>query len=135
MATILAKIQINPGKEALFEEVMALMYKQTHDTEPDTLRYEYWRGRDTGFYYCLLSFTDNLAFWQHQASDHHEGEAARFQECIASIDLEVVDPVSGSSPLPPASDAAVPADAPDLVRQQAEIFPLPMAAWWAALRG
>ena len=33
MSTILANIQIHPGKEAQFEEVMAYMYKQTHGHE------------------------------------------------------------------------------------------------------
>ena len=49
MATLLAKIQVHPGKEKLFEEVMAYMYRQTHDTESNVLRYEYWRGREVGF--------------------------------------------------------------------------------------
>ena len=79
---------------------MAFMYRQTHDTETGVLRYEYWRGHEPGFYYCLLSFVDNLTFWRHQASDHHEGEMQRFAACIAALDLELVDPVSESSPLP-----------------------------------
>ena len=89
MSTLLAKIQIHPGKEAEFEDVMAYMYRQTHDTEEGVLRYEYWRGREEGFYYCLLSFADAETFWRHQASDHHEGEMERFAACIADLDLEL----------------------------------------------
>lgn len=100
MSTFLAKIQIHPGKEQEFEAVMEAMYRATHGTEKAVLRYEYWRGRDSGFYYCLLSFRSASDFWRHQASDHHEGEMQRFTECIAELDLETVDPVQGASPLP-----------------------------------
>jgi quinol monooxygenase YgiN len=134
MATLLAKIQTHPGKEAEFEQVMKFMYQQTHTTEEGVLRYEYWRGREPGFYYCLLSFSDNLTFWRHQASDHHEGEMQRFQECIADLDLEVIDPVASASPLPAAAEQALPESEPEAVRAQVAAFPIALAAWWLALR-
>ena len=134
MSTLLAKIQVHSGKEAEFEDVMAYMYRQTHREEKDVLRYEYWRGREPGFYYCLLSFRDALAFWQHQASDHHEGQMQRFTECIATLDLELVDPVGQASPLPPTVAIPVPAAAAPAVKAQAAQFPLMEASWWRALR-
>ena len=134
MASLLAKIQIHPGKEAEFEDLMGYMYRETHGTETDVLRYEYWRGREPGFYYCLLAFIDSVAFWRHQASDHHEGEMARFTACIAEIDLEVLDAVQGASPLPATQEVTCPADESELVRQQAEVFPVALAGWWAAHR-
>ncbi|MDX1734541.1 MAG: antibiotic biosynthesis monooxygenase [Halioglobus sp.] len=134
MSTLLAKIQVFPGKETLFEEVMAFMYQQTHDTEKDVLRYEYWRGREPGFYYCLLSFPDAVAFWRHQASDHHEAEMQRFGECIAELDLEVLDPVVHASPLPATRPIPCPEDESDAVRQQSENFPIALQDWWRTLR-
>jgi len=134
MASLLAKIQIHPDKVAEFEDLMVFMYRETHGTETGVLRYEYWRGREPGFYYCLLVFTDSVAFWRHQASDHHEGEMARFGACIASLDLEVLDAVEGASPLPATQEEVCPDSEPDLVRQQAEVFPVPLASWWLALR-
>ena len=134
MATLLAKIQIHPGKEALFEEVMAYMYAQTHGREQGVLRYEYWRGREPWFYYCLLSFIDNIGFWRHQASDHHEGELARFQECIADLDLELVDPVANAAPLPATNDQPCPDSEPDAVREQAGNYPIAPPPWWQLLR-
>jgi len=134
MSSLLAKIRIHPGREAEFEDVMAHMYRQTHGTEAGVLRYEYWRGREPGCYYCLLSFENSLAFWRHQASDHHEGEMARFQQCIAELDLEIIDPVAGASPLPATREQAVPAGEPEDVRLQAERFPVAVARWWLALR-
>lgn len=135
MASLLAKIQIHPGKEAEFESVMAFMYEQTHGTEADVLRYEYWRGRAPGFYYCLLAFTDSIAFWRHQASDHHEGEMARFVACIAELDLEVLDAVSGASPLPMTQAIRCPESEAEFVQEQAKAFPVALEPWWAALRG
>lgn len=134
MSTLLAKIQIHPGMETVFEEVMAHMYKQTNDRESGVLRYEYWRGREQGFYYCLLSFESSLAFWKHQASDHHESEMERFAQCIAELDLELVDPVAHASPLPVTRPVACPEDESDAVREQAASFPLALSDWWRALR-
>jgi hypothetical protein len=98
------------------------------------LRYEYWRGREPGFYYCLLSFVDSLSFWRHQASDHHEGEMLRFQACIAALDLEIVDPVAGASPLPTTLEEAVPDSETEAVKNQAVTFPVALASWWLGLR-
>ncbi|MEP5765561.1 MAG: antibiotic biosynthesis monooxygenase [Halieaceae bacterium] len=135
MSTLLAKIQIHPGKEADFEAVMAYMYTATHESEKDVLRYEYWRGQAPGFYYCLLSFPDSVSFWRHQASDHHEGEMERFAQCIAELELEVVDPVSQASPLPATRAAAIPADEPEAVQEQAKLFPITVADWWITVAG
>ena len=124
MSTLLANIQVYPGKEAQFEEVMAYMYNQTHGHEKGIVRYEYWRGREAGNYYCLLSFEDNLAFWRHQASDHHEGQMVRFAECIAELDLETVDPVAQASPLTPTRTQDVPEGESDMVRRKLPSFRL-----------
>lgn len=135
MSTLLAKIQIHPGKENEFESVMAYMYEETHGKEANSvLRYEYWRGQQVNFYYCLLSFADNVSFWRHQASDHHEGEMERFIACIASLDLEAVDPVQQASPLPPTLEGETPANESVDVQQQAAQFPITEATWWAAVR-
>jgi quinol monooxygenase YgiN len=134
MSTLLAKIQIHPGMEAEFEDVMAYMYDQTHGSESDVLRYEYWRGREQGFYYCLLSFRDAVAFWRHQASDHHEGQMQRFTQCIAALDLEVVDPVQRASPLPPSLEGRLPPGESEAVQEQAQRFPIAVALWWQQFR-
>ncbi|MFK7731543.1 MAG: putative quinol monooxygenase [Pseudomonadales bacterium] len=135
MSTLLAKIQIHPGKENEFESVMAYMYEETHGKEANSvLRYEYWRGQEANFYYCLLSFADNVSFWRHQASDHHEGEMERFIACIASLDLEAVDPVQQASPLPPTLEGTTQDKEAAAVKQQAAQFPINEAAWWAAVR-
>ena len=56
MATLLAKIQVKPGREAEFEAIAADLYRDTHAHESECIRYEYWRGAESGHYYSLLSF-------------------------------------------------------------------------------
>jgi quinol monooxygenase YgiN len=135
MSSLLAKIRIHPGLEAEFEDVMRRMYQATHATEPEVLRYEYWRGREPGAYYCLLSFRDSVAFWRHQASTHHQGEMERFVRCIADLDLEVIDPVARASPLPPTREQQPPPGTSPAVMEQARRFPVAEASWWRTLRG
>ena len=92
-------------------------------------------AREPGFYYCLLSFSDSTAFWRHQASDHHEGEMQRFADCIAELDLEIVDPVQGASPLPATVVGELSPEDSELVREQAALYPITEQEWWLVLRG
>jgi quinol monooxygenase YgiN len=131
MATLLAHIQIKPGKEDKWEAIMRDMVHHTFATEEGVLRYEYWKGQEPLSYYCLLSFKDKWAFYHHQMSDHHEGHD--FADVLAGIKLEYLDPVEGAGGgLPPTSDPALPADASENMRIAQERFPLDIPAWWSA---
>ena len=132
MATLLCHITINPGKEQDFEAVMKEMYRRTHAEEPNCVRYEYFRGAGKNTYYTLLSFTDNVAFLQHQVSDYHEG--FDFASMIKSLEMEWVDPVAGASPLIPTEAAALPADASDAIRAAAETYVIQVQDWWQQYR-
>ncbi len=132
MATFLAKIKIYEGKEAEFEEVARMMYEATHRTEPECRRYEYWRGAEPRSYYCMESFTDYLAFMNHQVSDHHE--APDFGSLLESIELEWLDPIVDASPLSETEHQELPADADDLTKSKAAGHPIEVQAWWQALR-
>ena len=132
MATFLAKIKIFEGKEAEFEEVSRMMFEATHRTEPQCRRYEFWRGAEPRFYYCLESFDDFLAFMNHQTSDHHE--APDFGSLLEEIELEWLDPVQGASDLVPTEAQELPADADELTRSKAIGHTVVMQAWWDALR-
>ena len=54
MTTLLAHIEIKAGQEAIFEEIMADMVEHTLNEELGVLRYEYYKGQQENFYYCLL---------------------------------------------------------------------------------
>jgi quinol monooxygenase YgiN len=131
MASLLAHIKIQPGKEAKWEAIMHDMVAETFGTEDGVIRYEYWKGQEPLSYYCLLSFKDKWAFYHHQMSDHHEGHD--FADVLAGITLEYIDPVKGAGGgLPPTTDPALPDDASDAVKTAQERFPLSIPAWWSA---
>lgn len=131
MATLLAHIQIKPGKEEKWEAIMRDMVHHTFGTEEGVLRYEYWKGHEENSYYCLLSFKDKWAFYHHQMSDHHEGHD--FADVLAGINLEYIDPVEGAGGgLPHTTDPALPADASESMKIAQERFPLTIPAWWGA---
>lgn len=130
MATLLAHIQIQPGKEEKWEAIMHDMVAQTLGTEDGVIRYEYWKGQEPLSYYCLLSFKDKWAFYAHQMSDHHEGHD--FADVLTGIKLEYIDPVEGAGGgLPPTLDPALPADASDAMKTAQQRFPLDIPAWWS----
>ena len=130
MTTLLAHVQIKPGKEAKWEAIMDDMIKQTFATEEGVLRYEYWKAQEPNLYYCLLSFANKWAFYAHQMSPHHEGHD--FADVLAGIKLEYVDPVKDAGGgLPQTNDPALPADASDDMKTAEERFPLDIPAWWA----
>ena len=62
MTTILAHIEIKPGKEEKFEAIMQDMVTRTFAEESGVLRYEYFKGQKENFYYCLLGFKDKWSF-------------------------------------------------------------------------
>ncbi len=133
MTTLLAHIRIKPGKEAKWEAIIADMVAQTFATEGGVLRYEYWKGQEPNTYYCLLSFADKWAFYEHQMSDHHEGHD--FADVLDSIRLEYVDPVEGAGGgLPRTLDPPLPADASEAQRTAQARFPLTIPVWWSARR-
>lgn len=134
MATILAHIAIKPGKEKAFEETIAPLFAESHKTEKALKRYEYWRSQEPGKYYCLLAFDDYHGFLAHQTSPHHEAATPALMDAIADIRLEWIDPVQGGSPLPATTPQPTAADASDLAKRYAGMFPVALAGWWAALR-
>ncbi len=129
MTTLLAHIRIKPGKEAKWEAIMRDMVAQTYAAEPCVRRYEYWKGQEQNSWYCLLSFTDKEAFYEHQTSPYHEGHD--FADVLAGIRLEYVDPVEGAGGgLAHTVDPPLPPDASPAQRIAQERFPLEIPAWW-----
>lgn len=132
MPTLLCHIEINAGKEEAFEAVTKEMYRRTHAQEPNCIRYEYFRGARSNMYYCLLSFTDRVAFLQHQVSDYHEGYD--FAAMIKSLEMEWIDPVLEASPLSSTESGPLPDNASDAILTAAETYPINIQAWWQKYR-
>ena len=130
MTTLLAHIRIKPDKLEKWETIMSDMVRQTFGTESGVKRYEYWKGAEENFYYCLLSFDDKWAFYRHQMSDHHEGHD--FADVIADIRLEYLSPVKGAGgDLSPSADPPLLENMDGSMREAQERFPIEIANWWA----
>jgi quinol monooxygenase YgiN len=136
VATFLAHIQIHPGREAEFERLARDIWTATHASEPQMLRYEYWRGAEPGSYYTLASFDSYSGFIAHQVSDHHVGPTSALRDVIADLRLEWLDPVAGASDhtLVPTEMAERSAEASDLAKRYAQRQPAEVQAWWTSLR-
>ncbi len=130
MATILAHLEVYPGKEAEWEAIMADMVRQTFEQEEQVLRYEYFKGQEPLHYYCLLSFEDKWAFYLHQASEYHEGHD--FEGVLANVELEYLDPVTGACELPPTENPPLPAGTSEALCKYESICPILIPEWWAA---
>ena len=130
MVTLLTHIKIKPGKLEKWEGIIADMVKETFATEKGVKRYEYWKGQDENLYYCLLSFEDKWAFYNHQMSDHHESHD--FGDVIADLRLEYVDPVAGASTeLGATKDVPVTDDMDENRKKAQELYPVEIAGWWS----
>ena len=135
MPTILAHIKTKPGKSSRFETILRELVQHTRSSEPNCLRYEYWRGATPDRYYALLSFVDSRAFYEHQASEYHERYVPELLDMFEEFSLEYVDPVeNGGSDLPLTANAPLTAGDSPALKEQAVKYPISTQAWWSALR-
>ncbi|HEX7781625.1 MAG TPA: antibiotic biosynthesis monooxygenase [Sphingobium sp.] len=135
MPTLLTHIGVHDAEIARWEEVLRLMTAHTNRSEPDRLRYEYWRGAERGRYYALLSYPTSQAFYAHQASSYHDAFLDDFARMFSDMRLEWIDPVQGGgSGLPPTTDDPLPATTPGKIRDQLALYPILIADWWEEAR-
>lgn len=134
MATILAHIQVETGREDDFEAIARALFAETHAEDAGVLHYEYWRGAEPGLYYCLLAFDHFRAFLAHQTSAHHEAASSRLGEVIRDIRLEWLDPVSEASSLPMTEMQSLPDNADELTRRYHKVFAAKIQNWWRSRR-
>lgn len=133
MATCLVHIRVKNGCAAAFEVLARNLYEASTGKEPGLRRYEYWRGKQPNTYYCLESFDDYAGFLAHETAPHHEAAAEPIMAMIEAFELEWVDPVPGAAPLDSTHEQAIGPDAGERTRLYADLFPLTVHDWWAAL--
>lgn len=135
MPTILAHIKTKAGMTTRFETILRELVAHTRSSEPNCLRYEYWRGAASERYYALLSFVDSRAFYEHQASEYHERYLPELLDMFEEFSLEYVDPVeNGGSGLPPTANAPLGLNDSAALKEQAVKYPISTPTWWSALR-
>jgi quinol monooxygenase YgiN len=136
MPTLLVRMKAKPASCARYEEILRELVRETRAHEPDCLRYEYWRGAEPCVYYCLLSFTDNTAFYVHQSSHYHEVALPELFTMFEDFSIEYVDPIEGGgADLPLTDTVGLPPGAPAPLLAAMEKYPVAVQAWWQALRG
>lgn len=128
MATLLAKIKIRAGGEAQWESAIATLVEKTLASEPNAIRYEYWKAQAPNTWYALLAFADKNAFFAHQDADYHRDGG--YGDLVEDIELEFVDPVATASPLPRTVNTPLPDDAPPNITEWEELSPVVQADWW-----
>jgi quinol monooxygenase YgiN len=135
MPTILAHIKTKPGKATRFESILRELVVHTRSSEPNCLRYEYWRGAAPERYYALLSFVDSRAFYEHQASEYHERFVPELLDMFEEFSMEYVDPVeNGGSNLPLTANAPLSSSDSAALKDQAQKYPISTQPWWSAMR-
>ena len=68
----IAKLVVKPDKAAELEQLQKKLSDITHDTEPDTLVYDFIRHRDQANTYVVYArFKDEAAFQTHQDAPTH----------------------------------------------------------------
>ena len=69
----IAKLVVKPEQAAKLEKLQKKLSDTTHDTEPDTLVYDFIRHRDQANTYVVYArFKDEAAFQLHQQAPTHE---------------------------------------------------------------
>ena len=89
----IAKLVVKPDKVAEFEALQRELSDITHDTEPDTLVYDFLKNRDQVNSYVVYSrFKDDAAFQVHQEAPDHERLVPPILEALAEeMDLQFFD--------------------------------------------
>lgn len=70
----------------------------------------------------------------HQTSHHHEAASADFEDVIAELRLEWLDPVDGASELARSDSQPLPEGANEARERAARWFGVQTQAWWQPLR-
>ena len=89
----IAKLVVKPEKVAEFEEIQKQLSDITHNTEPDTLVYDFIKHRRQSNTYVVYSrFKDEAAFETHQNAPAHEELVPPILEALAEeMDLQFYD--------------------------------------------
>ncbi len=86
----IAKLVVKPEQAAKLEQLQKKLSDITHDTEPDTLVYDFIRHRDQANTYVVYArFRDEAAFQLHQEAPTHEKLVPPILDALAEeMDLQ-----------------------------------------------
>ena len=86
----IAKLVVKPEQAAELEQLQKELSDITHETEPDTLVYDFIRHRDNANIYVVYArFRNEAAFQLHQEAPTHEKLVPPILEALAEeMDLQ-----------------------------------------------
>lgn len=89
----IARLVVKADKIADFEAMQKELSDITHDTEPDTLVYDFLKHRDAPNTYVVYSrFKDDVAFQVHQDAPDHERLVSPILDALSEeMDLQFFD--------------------------------------------
>ncbi len=89
----IAKLVVKPEKVAEFENIQKQLSDITHETEPDTLVYDFMKHREQANTYVVYSrFKDDAAFQTHMDSPSHDDLVPPIIAALAEeMDLQFYD--------------------------------------------
>lgn len=91
MKAIIAKIQIQPGKEAEFEAFAAELCSQVDANEPGNHLYKLSKTAEGGYKFIEI-YEDDAAIAAHRESAHYKAAGPKFMGVLAGKpEIEILD--------------------------------------------
>lgn len=128
MITLMSVHTVTPGREDDYVAIQQRLWELTWKLEPETIRYEHFRGTKPGQFISLLSFKDLDTFLEHQIADYHDGVA--WEGLFVEHEMQWLDPMPGAGDLGQTVLDPLPADIDPVKRSYAEMLPAERPAWW-----
>jgi autoinducer 2-degrading protein len=98
MITVLARFEMQKGKEDVAEQAISQMADAVKVDEPGCLVYMVTRGQvNTQEIYVYEVYADSNAFDAHRKTPHMRELQAAFDDCLdrSSFNIEILNPISG----------------------------------------
>lgn len=98
MITVLARFEMQQGKEGMALEALAQMGEAVKTEEPGCLIYSVTRGKvNPREIYVYEIYRDTEAFEMHRKTPHMRALQAAFDECLdrSSFNVEILEQVAG----------------------------------------
>lgn len=98
MITVLARFEMQKGKEMQATEAVTKMAAAVKANEPGCVMYSVTRGQvNAQEIYVFESYADQSAFDAHRKTDHMRELQAAFDECLdrSSFNVELLNQVAG----------------------------------------
>lgn len=131
MLTLMSVQTVAPGREDDYHAIQRHLWECTWREEPETIRYEHFRGQKPGQFISILTFRDLETFLDHQIADYHHD--VNWEGLFIEHEMQWLDPLPGANELGQTVIDPLPADTSDERRSYAAMLPAERPKWWGAV--